>query len=189
MKPKKIFFALTVATVLTLFSITAWGATGDTVPAHMYVVGQNQGPIQGSCQMEGREGSILVSSFSHNINIPTDPKTGKLGKRAHGPFKILKDFDKSTPKLYRALVTGENLITVEIKFYHIDPAGVEEHYFTITLENAMIVNISPHSPLDFFAQNIGVPRDLETVSFIYSKITWRWEPDGIEFEDTWQTPQ
>ncbi len=165
------------------------GAAWAPMPVHMTMEGETQGAINGSCEMKGRENSILVYAFGHNIHIPRDPQTGLAsGKRIHGAFKILKEVDKSSPKLYQALCTGENLTNVEIKFYRIAPDGTEEHYFTTTLENAIIVNISPSMPTAFLAQNEAY-RHMETVSFTYRKIKWTWEVDGIESEDDWTVPK
>ena len=63
--------------------------------------------------MQGREDTILVQAVDHSIAIPRDTQTGlPTGKRVHHPMKITKMYDKSSPKLYQALVTGERLETL-----------------------------------------------------------------------------
>lgn len=157
--------------------------------AHMEATGKNQGKIDGSCDMEGRENTMLVYAMDHDIHIPRDPQSGlPSGKRIHGPLKIVKEFDKGSPKLYQALCTGEQMSDVTIKWYRIDPSGVEEHYFTHTLEDAIIVEIKPYMPMAFLAQNEPY-RHMEEVCFTYSKIKWTWEVDGIEAEDSWKAPK
>ncbi|MCP3922506.1 MAG: Hcp family type VI secretion system effector [Desulfobacterales bacterium] len=159
------------------------------MPAHLEITGNNQGAIEGSCEMEGRENTILVHSMDHNIHIPRDPQSGlATGKRVHGPLTILKETDKSTPKLYQALVTGENLSNVLIKWYRIDPTGAEEHYFTHEIEDAIIVEVKPFMPTSFLKENEPY-RHMEKISFSYKKITWTWEVDGIASEDSWITPK
>lgn len=156
--------------------------------SHMEVTGNNQGKIDGSCDMEGREGTILVYALEHNVHIPRDPQTGlPSGKRIHGPLTIEKEIDKSSPALSQALCTGEQLSDVTIKKYRIDDTGTEEHYYSITLEDAIIVEMNQYSPLAFIAENEPY-RHMERVSFTYSKIKWKHEVDGIESEDSWKIP-
>ena len=66
-----------------------------------------------------------------------------------------------------------------------DNAGIEEHYFTIKLEDAIVVSIKPYVPncLDPKFESYG---HMEDVAYTYRKIIWTWEPDGIESEDDWR---
>jgi type VI secretion system secreted protein Hcp len=154
----------------------------------MYVEGIRQGPIEGSCDMQGREGSMLVQEFKHTVNIPSDPQSGlPTGKRVHRAFEITKFYDKASPKLYQALVTGERLSKVQVKWYRITPGGTEEHYFTHTLEDAIIIDVSPYMPNCLDSQTEQY-QHMETVKFTYRKIIWTWEPEGIESEDDWKVP-
>jgi type VI secretion system secreted protein Hcp len=89
--------------------------------------------------------------------------------------------------LYQALCSGEQLKNVTIKQYRIDPSGVEEHYFSITLEDAIIVQVAPYIPVAFLAENEPF-RHMEKVSFTYSKIKWKHEVDNKESEDSWKIP-
>ena len=158
------------------------------MPAHMELEGKNQGKIEGSCEMQGREGTILIYAMKHHIHIPRDTHSGlPTGKRVHNPLAVVKEYDKASPKLYQALCTGEQFSNVTIKWYRIDPTGKEEHYFTTKLEDAIIVDIKPYMPETFLAQNEPY-KHMEEVSFTYSKIIWTWEPDGIEAQDEWAVP-
>ena len=158
------------------------------MPTHMTLEGENQGEIQGSCDMEGREDSILVYKVEHDIHIPRDPQSGQpSGKRVHGPFTIVKEYDKASPKLYQALATGERMKNVTIKYYRIDRTGVEEHYFSHIFETAIIVKMRAYYPLTFIDESEPY-RHMEEVSFTYDKVKWTWEPDGIEAEDSWKKP-
>lgn len=159
------------------------------LPAHLTVEGEKQGKIDGSCEQQGREGTILVQAFKHDVSIPRDPQSGlATGKRVHNPLTVTKTFDKSSPLLFQALCSGEHMKKVEIKFYRIDSTGVEEHYFTVTLEDAIIVSIQPYMPncLDPASQPFS---HMEDISFTYRKAIWRWEPDGVEAEDDWKVPR
>ena len=158
------------------------------MPTHMTLEGEMQGEIQGSCDMEGREDTILVYKVEHEIHIPRDPQSGQpSGKRIHGPFTIVKEYDKASPKLYQALATGERMKKVTIKYFRIDPTGVEEHYFTHEFETAIVVSMRAYYPLTFVDESEPF-RHMEEVSFTYDKIKWTWEVDGIEAEDSWKKP-
>ncbi|MBM4133360.1 MAG: type VI secretion system tube protein Hcp, partial [Nitrospira sp.] len=39
-------------------------------PAYMQVQGEKQGKIEGSCDIKGREGTILVQAIDSLVNIP-----------------------------------------------------------------------------------------------------------------------
>lgn len=159
------------------------------LPAHLTLEGSKQGKIVGSCDQEGREGTILVQALDHEVSIPRDSQTGlATGKRVHHPLTILKALDRSTPLLYQALTSGEHMKSVEIKWYRIDSSGAEEHYFTTKLEDAIIVSIRPGIKNCLESAQQDFPH-LEEVSFTYRKAIWRWEPDGIESEDDWRAPK
>lgn len=159
------------------------------MPSHLELTGNNQGKIDGSCTQQGRENTILVEAFNHEIYIPRDPQTGHpVGKRVHNSFSVVKTYDKASPKLYQALATGERFSQVILKWYRIDPTGAEEHYFTHQLQDAIIVSIRPWMPncLDPATESFS---HMEEVSFVYRKIIWTWEPDGIESDDDWEIPK
>jgi type VI secretion system secreted protein Hcp len=159
------------------------------MPCHLTLEGEKQGKIEGSCDMKGREGTILVYAMNHDVHIPRDPQSGlPSGKRIHGPLSIVKEFDKSSPKIYQALCSGEHMKNVKIKWYRIDKTGSEEHYFTHTLEDAIVVSVKPYMPLAFLKENESY-RHMEEVAYTYKKIKWTWEPDGIESEDSWAEPK
>jgi len=139
--------------------------------------------------MEGRKDTILCQALNHEVYIPRDPQTGlPTGKRVHNALIVTKVFDKGSPKLYQALATGERMSDVTMKYYRINASGNEEHYFTIKLEDAIIVSIKPWIPnaLDPARESFT---HMEDVSFTYSKIIWTWEIDGVEAQDSWQVPK
>lgn len=159
------------------------------IPCHLFLTGEKQGTIEGSCDMNGREKSILVYAMKHSINIPRSPTDGlSTGKRVHKPLCLLKEFDKSSPKLYQSLCTGEHLKEVTLKWYRITKQGTEEHYFTHTLEDAIVVAIQPYMPLTFLETNEPA-RHMEEIAFTYKKIHWTWESGGIEAGDNWESPK
>lgn len=149
--------------------------------AHMTMTGEKQGKIEGSCTIKGREGTILIHSFSHNIHTPTDSYTGlATGKRIHGPINITKELDKSSPLLVQALCSGEQMKEVVIKLFRINKKGAEEHYYTIQLTGAILTSIGTSA---------GGGADSESVSMTYKKAVWRHEIDKKEAEDDWEAPK
>lgn len=159
------------------------------IPCHFTLEGEKQGKIEGSCDMVGREGTVLAFAMKHNVTIPRSPADGlATGKRRHGPLCLLKEFDKSSPRLYQALCTGEHMKDVTIKWYRITKQGTEEHYFTHKLEDAIVVAIQPYMPITLLPEN-NTALHMEEIAFTYKRITWTWEANGIEAEDSWLVPR
>ncbi|MFY7115855.1 type VI secretion system tube protein TssD [Enterobacter cloacae complex sp. SHL020] len=80
-----------------------------------------------------------------------------------------QEIDCSSPYLYKAVATGQNLSSAEIKWYRINYSGLEEEYFNMLPEDVRIVSISP-------AMTTGDnPNEnpMETVELRYEKITWK----------------
>jgi len=46
------------------------------MPCHLTLEGEKQGKIEGSCEMQGRTGTILVYELKHNIYMPRDHHSG-----------------------------------------------------------------------------------------------------------------
>ena len=156
--------------------------------AFLTLAGQKQGAITGGVTIKGREGSILVHSFENEILSPRDPTTGlPTGKREHEPIVILKEIDKSSPKLWSALVNNENLTTWVLRFWAADAKGMEQEIYTITLTNASIASMREFMEDNLIAPNATLPM-LEEVAFTYQKIQWTWTDGGITASDDWASP-
>ncbi len=166
-------------------------------PAYMTIEGTSQGNITsgaftedsvGNIWQEGHEDEILVQAFKHSVMIPRDPQSGQpSGQRVHKPLTVTKIFDKASPLLFNALCSGEVLTTVEIKWYRTSTSGTQEHYFTIKMEDAVIVDVQGHMPNCQDPANSHFTH-LEDVSFSYRKITWNHEVAGTSGSDDWRTP-
>lgn len=154
--------------------------------AYMAVTADNQGEIKGDCQQGGdKKDKIILYSIDHKVEIPKDTHTGlPTGQRIHQAFTVLKHKDQSSPKLFQMCCTGEQG-KVEILYFRVIKQGGEENYFKITLEDAIIVNMREFTPTTFLPEN-GPYRDMEEVSFSYSKITWSYVDGNIEFTDDWK---
>jgi type VI secretion system secreted protein Hcp len=154
------------------------------MPAHLTITAEEQGEIEGSCEWEGREGSILVQAFDHVVEIPSDDRGIATGRRVHRPMVFTKEIDKSTPMLYQALCTGELLTEMEMSWYRMDGTGEEELYFTMKMFNGIVTKIHPWIP-NVLDPNTATLKHMEEVHISYEKIIWTWELDGIEYEDAW----
>lgn len=98
---------------------------------------------------------------------------------------IIKEFDYSSPYLYKAVATGQALQKAELKWYKINDAGQEVEYFNTLLEGVRVVSVSP---------TMAVPGDsnnnhLETIEMRYEKITWKHCDGNIIFTDAWNERQ
>ena len=132
---------------------------------------------------EGREDTSLILDVEQIIAQPFDPLTGSAVRdRQHGPLSVIKQIDKATPGLHKALCTGQNLSEVVLDYYRIDPdTRLEEVYYRITLRNARVVEIGPTTN---YVSAEGY-KHMEKVSFVYEEIEWNWLPDSIVEMDRW----
>jgi type VI secretion system secreted protein Hcp len=158
------------------------------LPGYMNISAENQGAIEGECDLEGREGSVVVLGIEHSVKLPTDQRGLPNGRRIHLPITILKELDRTSPMLYQALSDGELLPEVTIDWYRMDGAGMEELYYRQTLKNAQItaIDFEVESTSDAANARLG---HMERVSLIYDSISWSHEIDGIEYEDNFGAEQ
>ena len=158
--------------------------------AYLKLKGQKQGEIKGSVTQKGREGKIMVIAVSHEIVSPRDAASGlPTGKRMHKPFVITKELDKSSPLLYNALCTNENISEFELQFWTpqlkaATGTGSEVQHYTVKLINANIVDISFRM---LYNKNPELVKyaEYEEVAFSYQKIEWIWVDGGIMSSDDW----
>lgn len=166
-------------------------------PAYLHIEGERQGLITagafteasvGNIFVEGHEDQVLVQAIGHAMNLPTDPQSGQpSGQRVHQPFTITKVLDKSSPLICTAMTTGEKLKICELRIYRTSVSGVQEHFYTIKLKDAVIVAyylMSPHAQ-DATTAHLT---QLEVVSFSYRAIEWTHECCGTTGGDDWRKP-
>ena len=156
--------------------------------AYLTLEGETQGPISGSVTQAGREESIMVIGYNHEVVSPRDAASGlPTGKRQHKPLTITKEVDKSTPLLMNVLVNNENLTAWRLDFWRPSRSGMEEQFYSIELLNANIAGIRSEMLNNKYEENMR-HAEREHVSFTYQKITWTWQDGGIMAEDDWETP-
>jgi type VI secretion system secreted protein Hcp len=156
------------------------------IPAYMWLTDDGGKAIEGSVDVAGREKSIEIQEFQHEVRIPTDPDTGKLtGTRKHEAIRLVKAFDSSSPYLYKAVCEGQTLKKVEIKWYRIDDTGTETEYFNHKLLDVKICSVRP------IMYNVKDPSKeryvhLEEVQMRYQKITWTYCDGNLQASDSWK---
>lgn len=150
------------------------------LPAYMQIP-----DIPGSSKVQGREDQIEILGFKHDVYMPTDRKDGTAtGTRVHKDLVVVKNFDKSSPKLFQYLCNGKVIKEATIHWYRVNDDGQEEEYFTHKLEKARITSIRPYMP------DVDNPanehyKHMEEISLRYEKITWTFKDGNIEFMDSW----
>lgn len=156
------------------------------IPAYLWLKDDGGALIKGGVDVINRESSIEIKGFHHNLMIPTDNATGKVtGTRMHSPMLLVKEFDYSSPYLYKAVSTGQNLTSAEIKWYKINDAGQEVEYFNMFLEEVRIVSISP----SMASPDNPNENHMETLELRYEKTTWKHCDGNIMHTDAWNQRQ
>jgi type VI secretion system secreted protein Hcp len=156
------------------------------IPAYMWLKDDSDNEVKGSVDVGGREGTIELLAFNHEVRIPTDPDTGKLtGTRKHEAITFVKAYDASSPYLYKAVCEGQTFSSAEIKWFRIDDTGSEVEYFNHLLEGVKICSVKP------VMYNVKDPTKerfvhLEEVSLRYQKVTWTYLDGSLQATDSWK---
>jgi type VI secretion system secreted protein Hcp len=136
--------------------------------AFMHVDGGTLGTIDGEATEKGHEKWITLSGYDADASVPV-ASGGAGGGQASGkvqfkPIVVTKPIDKSTPKLFQALVTGGHLPAVQIDFVHPDGAGGDEVFYSVKLEQVIVTDIHQSDA------GKASGRPLEQVSLDFQKI-------------------
>ncbi len=159
--------------------------------AYLRLEGERKGEIDGSVTQKGRERSILVIAFTHEVTSPRDTATGlATGRRQHGPLVITKEVDRATTPLHAAQASNESFKRWELELWTprltgAAGAGGEVQYFTITLTNASIASFRTEMPNNKHA-DLAKLNTFEEIAFTYEKIEWTWTDGGLSAQDDWE---
>jgi type VI secretion system secreted protein Hcp len=155
------------------------------IPLHLWLKDSSGSDIRGSSQVDGRQGSIEVLSFTHGMISPADGATGKLlGNRMHWPVMVEKEIDRSSPLLYMTLARGQTLKSAEIKWYRIDHSGREVEYFNTMMRNVKIVAVTPRVS-NIKEESCQAHNHLEQIELRYEEITWTYLDGNLQYRDAW----
>ena len=155
------------------------------IPAYLWLKNDGGADINGSSTVQGREGSIEVIGFSHGLNLPVDRSAGKVtGTRSHSPMCLEKEFDASSPYLYKAVATGQTLQSAELKWYRINDAGQEQVYFIMLLEGVKITAVNP-GMANAKLSEMSRLNHIESISMMYERITWHYTDGNVKYTDAW----
>ena len=163
-------------------------------PAYMTITGATQGDISvgamsadsvGTLSNKTQENSIQVQEFELGVEIPTDPQSGQpTGRRVHKGVRVVKYIDKSSPLLMQAIATGEQLTTVGLQLFRTAASGTQEHYYSITLNEASLVKCRPYFPNALDADSTAYSH-MEELHFQYKGIEVTHELGGTSGSDSW----
>jgi len=109
---------------------------------------------------------IDVISFSHGISQPTSASTTtRTAERStHEDFTIVKELDKSSPKLALACCNGDHITEVIIEVCRVDTS---DKYMRYTLTDVIVSSISQNG-----SSQGEVARPIEEISLRYGRIDW-----------------
>ena len=163
-------------------------------PAYMTITGATQGDISagamsadsvGTLSNKAQENAIQIQEFELGIDIPTDPQSGQpTGRRVHKGARVVKYIDKSSPLLLQAIATGEQLASVSVQFFRTAASGAQEHYYTVTMNEASLVKCRPFFPNALEADSTAYSH-MEELHFQYKSIEVTHELGGTSGTDSW----
>jgi type VI secretion system secreted protein Hcp len=107
-------------------------------------VDSTDGAIDGEATAKGHEQWIDVLGFDGDAVAPVTSGSGGgggAGKVDLKPIVITKPIDKSTPKLFEALVTGRHLPAVQIDFVRAAGNGGDETFYSVKLEQVIVTGV------------------------------------------------
>jgi len=155
------------------------------MPVYLWLYDDAGNLIKGAVNVAGREHSIEVIALRHMVEIPTEDHTGKnTGSCIHQPFSFDKETDSSSPCLYKALTAGKKINCALFKYYRINDAGQEQHYFSVQLEQVRVESVIS-AMYDINALYGEGKNHLEFVDLRYEKITWHYIDGNVIYSDSW----
>ncbi|MGR5286350.1 Hcp family type VI secretion system effector [Vibrio maritimus] len=167
-------------------------------PAYMSIEGETQGQITkdtysadsvGNTWQEAHVDEFLVQELDHVLTIPRDPQSGQpTGQRVHKPVVVTKVQDRCSPLLFNALVAGEKLPECVIRFYRTSVQGKQEHYYSIKLIDALLVDMQTRMNHCQDASTADRVTE-EVLKFTYRAIEVTHENCGTAGNDDWRTPR
>jgi len=177
------------------------GEVGDATPLAYDVFMKIDG-IPGESTEGGHEGWIELESYSYEVAgpIPSDGLHG--GRPDFGDLVIMKQLDKSSPKLYEACCNGQHIAEVILEVC--ESSGANSVFMRYVLKDVICKHIDSSSPRIFKEWGSASPqifagapggaivepesRPVESVSLNFGKIRWEYvTSEGQTVTTGWDT--
>jgi type VI secretion system secreted protein Hcp len=156
------------------------------LPIYIEMEGVTQGKFDGGVQRKGREKWIEGIAVEHQVYVPTDRLTGSVtGSRVHNAFYLMKEIDKSSPMILKALVTNESLKSVIIHFYQPGKDGKEVEFYNIKMTDAAVTSVETILP---HVHTRADEKPQEKIALRYGAIEWTFTEGNIVANDQWLVP-
>jgi len=142
--------------------------------------------------LSGNVTEIPIISLRFQVVSPRDPQSGlPTGKRQWRPIVVTKEWDSSSPMLYRAASSNE-LAEFKIEFGN----------SWLSFKNASLIDFRrPGGNVETFTFEYGgvvagqgaagrpvqSESELTQLMFTYQKITWTWNDGGKTAMDDWES--
>ncbi len=147
MKPHRPLLTLLAASVLT-----------GSVSAAAYIKFDG---VDGESTASGHKDWILIESLASGIQRPRLEATGGLGRAIPSDIVVVKQLDKSSPKLMEAVATGKVFPTVQFHLTRLVGPEREATYYTYELKNVLVTSYqvggsgsaSESRPMESFSLN------------------------------------
>ena len=164
---------------------------------YVTIEGTKQGKFKGESTAADHKDQLAGLAFDYEVISPRDPATGPvIGKLLRKPITFTKEWGAASPQLYQALITNEELKSVEFEFMHTDANGQQIVYHTIRLVGAAISRIRQRRLLVGPNELVGPDEligpnfrpELEEVSLVFKRIIIENKVGGTTVNDDWQVP-
>ncbi len=176
---KKLLFLLLISGLALPFS-------GFSQLITITVEGMKQGKFKAESVRAKYSDKTEILGYVQETTVPSDNRTGlPTGQRIAQPAILLKAAGASSPQFAQAISTNEMLKKIVIQFYKTDANGMEINYYTVTLENAILVGFKQfYGPLDFEKFNPASNNTLfDEIKVRYQRITMEDKLTGITMTD------
>jgi type VI secretion system secreted protein Hcp len=149
----------------------AFGGAGDMF---LSIVGTKSGPIKGESQDDKHKGEIDVLGWSWGMKALMEVGTGQsTGRTALKQLRVIKRLDAASCALMSAAAFNE---VIKKAVLTVRKAGsVQQEYFKITLEKALISSLDIQAP-----ESSDNPLPLESVTFAFQKIEVEYKQQGAD---------
>ena len=179
---------------IALPAFALFGATTTTEAAAYIKIGD----IKGEATDSGHEEWINLESMSSPIfrSVPEGVSGSQRsrGSTTLGDIVVVKELDKSSPKLAEAVCNGTHIQEVEIVFTKdvtgSDGTTKQEPYLTYKLKNVIVTSYKFHGKAD------NNPPPPEEFSLNYTEIEWSYTPfdpktgaKGSPVEASWKVEE